>query len=247
MRIDFEGQSVLVAGAARGIGRAVANAFVRCGASVFAGDKMSDRLHELGVDAGHVDVTDRASTRAWVAAAEHAHGRGPDVLVYVAGGVMGQSAKPIEDVEPNEWRDILDANLTGAFLTSQAVAPAMKRRRKGRIVFITSRGGLRTSLTGIQAYASAKAGEIGLARQLGQELGPFGITVNTVAPGFQRTSPDYERQWGSYSDEKRRAVMKPIALGRLGAPDDVANAVLFFASDLASFVTGQTLSVSGSP
>lgn len=247
MRIDFEGQAVLVAGAARGLGQGIVQAFMRCGATVFAGDRMPDPLKEMGVAAAAVDVTDPDSLRAWVAAAERACGRPADILVYVAGGVLGQSAKAMEDVTPLEWRSIVDVNLTGAFLTSQAVVPAMKARRKGRIVFITSGAGLRTSLTGIQAYASAKAGEIGLARQLGQELGPFGITVNTVAPGFQPTSPDYQRQWASYSDQKQDAIMSSIALGRLGTPEDVANAALFFASDLAAFVTGQTLSVSGSP
>eukprot|EP01035_Chromulina_nebulosa_P050777 gene50777-biopygen35763 len=131
-----------------------------------------------------LDLLDKAQVRAWIAESAAASGHSPDVLVYVAGGVLGQSATPLEDVDEAAWRAVLDVNLTGAFLAAQAVTPGMKQAGRGRIVFIASGAGLRTSLTGIQAYASAKAGEIGLARQLGQELGPFGITVNAVAPAL---------------------------------------------------------------
>jgi 3-oxoacyl-[acyl-carrier protein] reductase len=247
MKIDFTGQTVLVAGAARGIGRGIVQCFAAAGARVFAGDRLEAEMQGLPATARGVDLLDRVALRAWVSATEEAGGRAPDVLVYVAGGVLGQSAKPMEDVEEAEWRAVLDANLTGAFLTSQAVVPGMKARGRGRIVFIASGAGLRTSLTGIQAYASGKAGEIGLARQLGQELGPFGITVNAVAPGFQRTSPDYERQWQSYSQERQAEMIGRTALRRAGTPEDIAHAVMFFASDYAGFITGQTLSVSGSP
>lgn len=247
MNIGFAGQTVLVAGAARGIGRGITGAFAAAGASVFAADRLEAEMQGLPATTRVVDLLDRTQLREWVAAAEQQNGRSPDVLVYVAGGVLGQSAKPMEQVEEAEWRAVLDANLTGAFLTSQAVVPGMKAKGKGRIVYIASGAGLRTSLTGIQAYASGKAGEIGLARQLGQELGPFGITVNAVAPGFQRTSPDYERQWNSYSPERQADMIGRTAMRRPGTPADIAHAVMFFASDYAGFITGQTLSVSGSP
>jgi len=247
MNISFAGQAVLVAGAARGIGRGIAQGFAAAGAQVFAADRLEAEMQGLPATPRVVNLLDRAALRDWVAAAEQAAGRAPDVLVYVAGGVLGQSAKPMEEVDEAEWRAVLDANLTGAFLTAQAVVPGMKARGKGRIVFIASGAGLRTSLTGIQAYASGKAGEIGLARQLGQELGPFGITVNAVGPGFQRTSPDYERQWQSYSPEQQAGLIGRTALRRPGEPADIAHAVMFFASDYAGFITGQTLSVSGSP
>jgi 3-oxoacyl-[acyl-carrier protein] reductase len=247
MNIDFTGQTVMVAGAARGIGRGIVQCFDAAGADVFAGDRLADGMHDLPAATRVLDLLDRTALHGWVSSAEEASGRAPDVLVYVAGGVLGQSAKPMEEVDEAEWRAVLDANLTGAFLTAQAVVPGMKARGRGRIVFIASGAGLRTSLTGIQAYASAKAGEIGLARQLGQELGPFGITVNAVAPGFQRTSPDYERQWQSYSPERQAELIGRTALRRAGTPEDIAHAVMFFASDYAGFITGQTLSVSGSP
>ena len=109
------------------------------------------------------------------------------------------------------------------------------------MVFISSGAGLGVSLTGIQAYASAKAGEIGLTRQLGHELGPFGITVNSVAPGFVRSNPTTERQWESYGPEGQAALLSRVAMRRLGTPDDIATAVLFLLSEQASWITGQTL------
>ncbi|POR46944.1 SDR family NAD(P)-dependent oxidoreductase [Bosea psychrotolerans] len=247
MNITFEGQSVLIAGAARGIGRGIVESFATRGANVFAGDRLADEMAGLAAHKTALDLRDKSQVQAWVAGSEAIAGRPVDVLVYVAGGVLGQSAKPLEEVDEADWRAILDVNLTGAFLAAQAVAPGMKARGKGRIVLIASGAGLRTSLTGIQAYASAKAGEIGLARQLGQELGPFGITVNAVAPGFQRTSPDYERQWNSYSPERQAGMIENTARRRAGTPQDIAHAVMFLASDYADFITGQVLSVTGSP
>jgi 3-oxoacyl-[acyl-carrier protein] reductase len=247
MRHDFTGRAVLVAGAARGIGRGIVEGFAASGAQVFAADRLRDEMAGLPAQCRQLDLLDRAAVAAWVLSCAEAAVREPDVLVYVAGGVLGQAPRAMEDVPEADFRAVVDANLTGAFLASQAVVPGMKRRGSGRIVFIASGAGLRTSLTGIQAYASAKAGEIGLARQLGQELGPFGITVNAVAPGFQRTSPDYERQFQGYSAEQQAALIDRTAMRRAGTPEDIAHAVMFFASDQAGFITGQTLSVSGSP
>jgi 3-oxoacyl-[acyl-carrier protein] reductase len=244
MQIRFDGKTVIVAGAARGIGRAITRAFAEDGASILACDRLlaeiepGERIRALAVD-----VTDPASIEAVVAEAG-----GPiDVLVYVAGGILGQQPKPIEQVSPKEFAGIVDANLKGCFLFARAVAPGMKKAGGGRIVTISSRAGLSTSLTGIQAYASAKHGQVGLVKQLAQELGPFGITVNSVAPGFMATSPDYERQWNSYSEEFRRTFADRIAMRRMGRPEDIADAVLFLASDRASWITGQTLPVTGSP
>ncbi len=155
---------------------------------------------------------------------------------------MGQ---PLEAVTPQQWQVIFDVNVTGAFNFAQAVAPGMKAARAGRIVNISSGAGLGVSLTGIQAYAAAKAAQIGLTRQLAHELGPFGITVNSIAPGFVRSNPTTEKQWESYGAEGQKRLVESIALRRLGAPADIAHAVLFFASDYAGWITGQVLSVSG--
>ena len=250
MHIAFNNKRILVAGAARGIGHAITRAFAARGGTVIAADLLDDALVDLtGADASggtvtacRIDVTDPASAKA--AVAQH----GPfDVLVYVAGGVRGQRPQPLENVTAEQFRDVVDVNLIGCFLLAQAVAPGMKAKGAGRIVTISSRAGLATSLTGIQSYAAAKHAQIGLVKQLAQELGPSGITVNSVAPGFMATSPDYERQWNSYTDEFRTNFANGIAMRRMGAPEDIAHAVLFLASDFASWITGQTLPVTGSP
>ena len=143
----------------------------------------------------HVRTAD-VSDRAAVEARGRAKPAAVDILVNNAGGVRGQVGRPLEEVSEADWQAILDVNLTGAFFCAQAVAPGMKRQRCGRIVNISSGAGLGVSLTGIQAYASAKAGQIGLTRQLAHELGPFGITVNNVAPGLRPLEPDHRAPVG---------------------------------------------------
>ena len=250
MNISFEGRTALVTGAGHGFGRAIAGAFATRGARVFACDINGAGLAETADIVGEacevsvVDVTNRDRVQAWVKSALDATGR-VDILVNDAGGVLGQVGRPLEEVTPQDWHGIVAVNLSGAFWCSQAVAPTMKSARYGRIVNISSGAGLGVSLTGIQAYASAKAGQIGLTRQLAHELGPWGITVNNIAPGFVRSNPTTERQWESYGPEGQKALVERIALKRLGAPADIAHAVLFLASDFASWITGQVLSVDG--
>lgn len=254
MQIRFDGQSVIVAGAARGIGRAIAEAFADEGAQVYACDVLLGEVEAFaGARAGGgaihalpVDVTDELSIAAVVKAAQAGSGR-VDALIYVAGGVRGQHPRKIEDVTLSDFTDIVDVNLTGCFLFCKAIAPIMKAQRTGRIVTISSRAGLATSLTGIQSYAASKHGQVGLVKMLANELGPFGITVNSIAPGFMATSPDYERQWKNYSEEFKASFADRIAMRRMGEPKDIADATLFLASDRASWITGQTIPVTGSP
>ena len=126
-----------------------------------------------------------------------------------------------------------------------AVVPGMKAGGWGRIVNISSGAGRSVSLTGIQAYASAKAGQIGLTRQTAHELGRFGITVNCIAPGFVLSNPSTQKQWESYGEQGQRDLVDGIAVRRLGTADDIANGVRFFTAEASSWVTGQTLVIDG--
>ena len=121
----------------------------------------------------------------------------------------------------------------------------MKEARRGRIINISSGAGLGISKTGIQAYASAKAGQIGLTRQLAHELGPWGITVNNVAPGFVLSNPTTERQWEALGPDGQQHLLDGIALKHLGQPADIAHAVLFLASEQAGWISGVVLPVDG--
>lgn len=250
MTFDFTGRTIIVTGGAHGLGRAMARAFVERRGRVWICDILENELaasREVcgeGCEARVVDVRDRAGVQAFVEEASRETGR-VNILVNNAGGVAGQVGRPLEEVTPEEWQAIFDVNLTGAFNFSQAVAHGMKAANWGRIVNISSGAGLRVSLTGIQAYAAAKAGLIGLTRQLAHELGPFGVTVNCVAPGFIRSNPTTERQWESYGEEGQRELIESIATRRLGRPEDIAYAAMFFSSEYASWITGQTLAVDG--
>ena len=253
MNVHFDGDVVLVTGAAQGIGRGIALAFADLGAHVHACDVDATELDATRAEAqrqgvplatSRVDVTDRTSVNAWVDGVEAAEGR-IDVIVNVAGGVLGQVGRPLEEVPEEDWKAIFAVNVDGAFHTATAAAPVFKRRRTGRIVTISSGAGLGVSLTGIQAYAAAKAAQIGLTRQLAHELGPWGVRVNAIAPGFVRSNPTTERQWASYGAESQKRLIESIGLRRLGTVDDIVHPVLFLASEQAGWITGQTLSVDG--
>jgi 3-oxoacyl-[acyl-carrier protein] reductase len=223
-----DGRVALVTGSAHGIGAAIVDGFAEDGYTVH------------GVDLDTVDVTDSQAVSQFVARIGRV-----DVLVNNAGGVIGQTGRPLEEVTDEDWHAIVNANLTSAFVCTRAVVPGMKQQGRGRIVNISSGAGRSASLTGIQAYASAKTGQIGFTRQMAQELGPFGITVNCVAPGFTLSNPTTRRQWESYGEEGQRALLQAIPMRRLGRPEDIAYAVRYFASDRASWVTGQVISVDG--
>ncbi len=250
----LQGEAAIVTGAAHGIGRAICVELAREGASVWACDILERELGETQravtertggtCRAAVVDCTDPARVAAFVGEVVAAEGR-VDVLINAAGGVAGQTMRPIETVADADWRGIFTINLDAAFHFTRAAVPPMKQRRRGSIVNISSGAGRSHSLTGIQAYASAKAGLIGFTRQTAHELGEFGIRVNCVAPGFVRSNPATERQWQAMGTEGQRRLLDSIALRRLGEPEDIARAVVFFASDDARYVTGQTISVDG--
>ena len=225
---SLAGKTAVVTGTAHGIGTAIAKALRDDGATVH------------GVDRDTADLTSASAVREFFAGLG-----GVDILVNNAGGVCGQVGHPLEEVTDQDWHAVVDANLTSTFLCTRAVVPGMKERGWGRIVNISSGAGRTVSLTGIQAYASAKAGQIGFTRQMAHELGRFGITVNCIAPGFILSNPTTERQWASYGEEGQRALVDQIAMRRLGRPEDIANGVRFFVSERSSWVTGQTISIDG--
>jgi 3-oxoacyl-[acyl-carrier protein] reductase len=225
---DLAGKTAVVTGTAHGIGAGIAAALRADGATVHEVDKADA---DLSAEAEVADYFGRLD--------------GVDILVNSAGGVVGQVGQPLEEVTADQWHAVVNANLTTAFLCARAVAPGMKQRRWGRIINISSAAGLGVSKTGIQAYTSAKAGVIGLTRQLAHELGPYGITVNCIAPGFILSNPTTQLQWEGYGPDGQRALVEGIAMRRLGVPDDIANGVQFFAAPQSSWVTGQVIAIDG--
>lgn len=253
MNIQFSGKTAIVTGAAHGFGRAIALAFAERGASVWACDVLGDEVAEtkrLCQDAGGncqvsmVDVKNREAVFGFAEEILSVEGA-VHILVNNAGGVLGQVGRPLEEISEPDWDSIFEVNTRGAFYFAQAVAPSMKTGRYGRIINISSGAGLGVSLTGIQAYAAAKAAQIGLTRQLAHELGEWNITVNNIAPGFVLSNPNSIKQFESYGEGGQRALINRFALKRLGSAEDIANGALFFASDYANWITGQVLSIDG--
>jgi len=230
---QLDGMTAVVTGTAQGIGQAIARTLHDAGATVHEVDR-------TGAPGERVDLSVTAEVEEFFARVGDV-----DVLVNNAGGVTGQTHVPIDELTDAAWDAVVDANLRTTLNCTRAAARSMKRRRYGRIVTISSGAGRSVSLTGIQAYASAKAAQIGFTRQLAHELGPFGITVNCIAPGFVLSNPTTQAQWESYGAEGQAALVEGIAVRRLGAPEDIANGGRFFVSESSSWVTGQTLATDG--
>ena len=248
MHIRFENRVVLVTGAAQGIGQAIALGFKQAGALVYLADMdehgVKDFARINAMQAFAFDVGQRAQCHECVKQITAQQGR-LDIVVNAAGGVRGQVGGPLADVTPASWQALFSANVEGALWLSQAASVPMQSNGYGRIVNIASGAGLRPSLTGIQAYTAAKHALVGLTKQLSQDLGPFGITCNGVAPGFVRSNPATEKQWQAYGAEGQARLVANIHTRRLGTADDIAHAVLFLASKQAGWISGQILSVDG--
>jgi 3-oxoacyl-[acyl-carrier protein] reductase len=245
MTIDLSGQVAMVTGGSRGIGLAIAGRLCSAGAhvAVVARDakRVAAAVQELtGQGCGRAlaapaDVSDAAQTEAAVERIEQE--LGPiDILVNNAGLTRdGVLVRMTED----DWDRVLDVNLKGAFLSMKLVGKGMMKRRKGRIINITSIVGV-TGNRGQANYAASKAGLIGLTKAVAKELATRHVLVNAVAPGFIDT--DLTRD---LPEQARKALEEQIPMRRLGSPGDVAGAVLFLASDLAGYITGQVLVVDG--
>lgn len=239
--MDFANKVVVITGSARGIGRKIAERFVSIGASVVVSDLDQAAVTAVAEEIGgstigvKANVLDAAEIDNLLATAVSEFGR-LDVVVNNAG--ITRDTLMIRMAE-KDWDMVLDINLKGAFLVSKAAARIMMKQRSGRIINISSVVGL-TGNAGQTNYAASKAGLIGFTKSAARELAGRGITVNAVAPGFIDT--DMTREMSTAAKEE---FSRNIAMGRLGSTDDVASAIIFFASDYASYVTGQVLAVDG--
>ena len=240
--MEFTGKVVLVTGGSRGIGRACAVAFAKAGATVvisYAGNEAAaaEAVALAGPNARRMkfDVADTAACAAAVDEVVKGAGR-LDVLVNNAGVAIDGLAVRVKD---NDWDRTLDTNLKGAFALCRAAARPMMKQRSGAIVNLTSVVG-ETGNVGQAAYAASKAGLIGLTKSLARELSSRNIRVNAVSPGFIDTD-----MTAGLNAELKAKMTEGIPLGRLGSSDEVARAVLFLASDAASYVTGEVLKVNG--
>ena len=246
----LEGKVAVVTGGGGGIGGATCRRFAREGARVAVFDvnlaaaaKVADAIRADGgqATAFECDITQRASVDAAVAAAEAALGP-VAVLVNNAGWDV---FRPFTKTEPSQWDKLIAINLVGALHMHHAVLPGMVARRAGRIVNIAS-DAARVGSSGEAVYAACKGGLVAFSKTLAREHARHGITVNVVCPGPTETALFEDYKQGAGNPEKLvEAFTRSIPLGRIGRPDDLPGAILFFASDDAAFVTGQVLSVSG--
>ena len=239
--IDITGKTAFVTWSTRGIGLAIARALHGAGAQVAIVGRDEERASAVAAELGErtagvaCDVAQAGEVEAAVAAAEKA--LGPiDILVNNAGLTRDNILLRLSDAD---WDTVLDANLKGAFHTMRATIKGMMKRRSGRIINIGSIVGL-TGNKGQANYAASKAGLIGLTKSIAKEYASRNILVNCVAPGFIETD-----MTDALPAEARATLLEEIALGRLGRPEDVAGTVLFLASDLAGYITGQVLVVDG--
>jgi 3-oxoacyl-[acyl-carrier protein] reductase len=242
--MKFEGRVALVTGASQGIGHACALALARQGAQVAVAARNKQKLDDLVLEiakaggkasAFAIDVGDEEQVKAGIKSAIGELGK-IDILVNNAGITRDQL---VMRMKRSDWDSVLNTNLTSAYLCIQQVIGSMLKQRWGRIINITSVFG-QMGQAGQANYAASKAGLIGLTKAMAREVASRNITCNAVAPGFIETN-----MTAALSEEFKQTAVKTIPLGRVGSPDDVANAVCFLASEEASYITGHVLNVNG--
>ncbi|WP_372176380.1 3-oxoacyl-ACP reductase FabG [Xanthomonas euvesicatoria] len=242
MSKPLQGEIALVTGASRGIGAAIADTLAAQGATVIGtatsasgAAAIGERLAAHGGHGRELNVTDATAVDGLIDAIGKEFGA-ISILVNNAGITRDNLLMRMKD---DDWQAIIDTNLTSVFRTSKAVMRSMMKARKGRIINIASVVGV-TGNPGQTNYAAAKAGIIAFSKSLAKEIGSRGVTVNVVAPGFIDTD-----MTKALPDEARTALLQQIALGHLGEPEDIANAVAFLAGPTARYITGETLHVNG--
>jgi len=245
MNGSLTGRTAVITGSGRGIGRAIAVAFAQMGANVVlnstaasaAAGAVYEELRQMGLAAAvsYGDVRSAEDVKTLCRTAADAFG-GIDILVNNAGVTRD---KPVAMMSEDDWDDVLDVNLKGAYLCTKAASRYMLKGRWGRIINITSVAGV-TGNPGQANYSASKAGLIGLTKATARELAPRGITCNAIAPGFI-----VSRMTGSLPETVKEKYLDRIPLGRPGTPEDVAGAACFFASELSSYITGQVLIIDG--
>jgi len=235
---DFTGRTIIVTGAARGIGRALASCFTRAGGTVVAVDYDEDVLvpsaQEIGAIAVAADVSSTADVEHVLAVALEQTGR-VDCLVNNAGILRDKVLWKLDD---EDWEAVLGVHLGGTFRFTRACVPHFRERNYGRVINVTSYTGLHGN-PGQAAYAAAKAGVIGFTKTAAKELARFGVTVNAISPNAET------RMIASVPDEKRAELEALIPLGRFAHPDEIAASVAFLASEEAGYITGAILPVDG--
>jgi 3-oxoacyl-[acyl-carrier protein] reductase len=243
--MKLKNRGAVITGAARGIGKAIALTLVREGAKVALIDVEKERIEALKEEIGKMggqaiaifcNITKNSEVKAMVDRVQRTFGR-IDILVNNAGIIRRGT---IETVTEEDWDRVIEVNLKGTFNCSQSVVEVMKRQGYGKIVNVSSIAGKMGDITSAPGYGSSKAGVDALTKTLARQLAPYGINVNAVSPHAIET--EMSAQW---SEERRKEIIASIPLGRLGKPEDVAEAVLFLASDQASFITGEILDVNG--
>jgi NAD(P)-dependent dehydrogenase (short-subunit alcohol dehydrogenase family) len=250
----FENRVAFITGAAGGLGSTYARAMAREGAAIVAvdmapADALVRELESAGAEAIGIraDVTREDDVRRAAAAAAERFGR-IDILVNNAGGGRVPRREGVDDlIDLEQWRTLMEMNLTSSVLCCNFVAPFMRRQRYGRIVNISSRaargvGWFSAVSTG---YITSKIGVIGLTRDLAARLGPDGITVNCILPAFVVSGPAMQARWDAMSDAEHQRLIAETPLRRMPRPDEISNVVLFLASDDASYVTGAAIDVNG--